>query len=49
MHVLKKSGVQSAFGSAKNITFAKNATFWQKLSFGPKLRTRKTLWSFGGP
>ena len=42
-HVLKKAPLESAFGSAQN------ATFWKKLRFGPRLRTRKPLWSFGGP
>ena len=42
-HVLKKVGVQNAFGSAQN------ATFWKKLRFVPRLRTRKTIWSPGGP
>ena len=35
-HVLKKAPLESAFGSAQN------ATFWKKLRFGPRLRTRKT-------
>ena len=42
-HVLKKAGVQNAFGSAQN------ATFWKKLHFVPRLRTRKTIWSSRGP
>jgi len=42
-HVLKKAGVQNAFGSAKN------ATFWKKLHFVPRLKTRKTILSSRGP